>query len=321
MFLMKSVVLSMGTLAALLAVLAIAMPFMGGDSGRARLKAIRAKREAFREDLAVRKKPKGLSLRERMAKKSLSMKISERLNLSKFVNMDRLRNKLVQAGWRDPNTLPKFLVVRLILPFAVAGYLAFTIYAGALGPSIKPPLRPFAVLGGALLGVFIPGIMVSNAIQNRAKKLTRQFPDALDLMLVCVEAGLSIEQAFMRITEELGEAIPEIAEEFALTGAELSFLGDRKQAYVNMVSRTGLQEFKSLATALAQSDDFGTSIGSSLRALSEDSREMRVLMVEKAAGKLSPKMTIPMILLILPCMFMVLIGPAVIQVMAIKNSP
>jgi tight adherence protein C len=321
MFLMKSAILSMGSLAAVLVVLVMALPFMGGDSGRARLKAIRAKREAFREELTTSKKPKNASLRERLAKKSMSAKISERLNLSKFVNMDRLRTKLVVAGWRDANTLPKFLVIRFVLPFAVMGYLAFTIYAGALGASVKPPLRPFAVLGGGLLGLLIPGIIVTNASQNRAKKLTRQFPDALDLMLVCVEAGLSIEQAFMRITEELGEAIPEIAEEFALTGAELSFLGDRRQAYVNMVTRTNLQEFKSLATALSQSDDFGTSIGGSLRALSEDSREMRVLMVEKAAGKLSPKMTIPMILLILPCMFMVLIGPAVIQVMALRAAP
>lgn len=316
--LMKSTVLCLGVLAAMLFVFALAIPLLQGDSGRARLKAVRARREAFRDDLK-QKKPTSTSLRDKLAKKTFSSKLSERLNLRRFGDMNQLRNKLMLAGWRDPNTLPKFLVIRAVFPLAVGGYLAMTIYGGALGGHVKPALRPVAVFGGALCGFLLPGILVKNACLNRAKKLSKQFPDALDLMLVCVEAGLSVEQSFMRITEELGDAIPEVAEEFALTGAELAFLGDRHQAYKNMVARTQMAEFKSLATSLSQSETYGTSVGGSLRALSEDSRRMRVLTVEKKAGTLGPKMTVPMILLILPCMFLVLIGPAIIQVMAVKK--
>ena len=314
---MKSAVLAAGILATLLVFAAVAMPLMSGDSGRSRLKAIRARRDQYREDLTV-KTPKTSSIRDRLTQKSTAAKLSEKLNLRRFVNMDRLKAKLIMAGWRDPNTLPKFLVIHLVLPFAVAGYLGWAIYAGPLGPHVTGILRPLAVAGGSLLGLCLPSIMVSNAAQNRQKKLSKQFPDALDLMLVCVEAGLSIEQSFMRITEEIGDSIPEVAEEFALTGAELSFLGDRPAAYVNMVARTQMTEFKGLATALSQSESYGTSVGGSLRQLSEDSRKMRVLMVEKKAGGLGPKMTIPMIMFVLPCMFMVLIGPSVIQVMALK---
>lgn len=312
--LMKSSLLCLAVLAVVLMVVAASMPILQGDSGRARLKAIRNRREAFRQELKNRK-PQATSLRERLSRKTLSHKLSERFRLRKFGNMDKLRNKLLVAGWRDPNTLSKFLVIRLSLPVAMVSYLVLMIYLGPLGDHVKPALRPLALAAAAACGFGLPGLLVTNAAQNRAKKLSRQFPDALDLMLVCVEAGLSIEQAFMRITEELGAAIPEVAEEFALTGAELAFLGDRQQAYANMVSRTQLPEFKGLATALSQSDAYGTSVGGSLRALSEDSRRLRTLMVEKKAGSLGPKMTVPMIMLILPCMFLVLIGPAVIQVM------
>ena len=316
---MKSAIISVGVLSSLLLVTAVALPFLQGDSGKARLKAVQAKREAFRDEISQRK-PAATTLRERIGKKTFFSKLSTKLNLSNFGNMDRIRARLVLAGWRDPNTLPKYLVVRIMLPIVIASYLSFSIYAGPLGHYVPGTLRPVAVLFGAFIGFSLPAVLVKNAVQTRAKKMTKQFPDALDLMLVCVEAGLSIEQSFMRITQEIGDSIPEVAEEFALTGAELAFLGDRPTAYNNLVARTESTEFKGLATALSQSEVYGTSVGGALRALSEDSRAMRVLRVEKAAGSLGPKMTIPMILLILPCMFLMRVGPAVIQVMAITRE-
>jgi tight adherence protein C len=319
MDMMKSATVTMGVLTVALTVVAIALPILGGDSSRSRLRAIRATREKYRAEIKEFRKPKTVSMRERMSKKSFSQKLSERLRLSRFFNMDKMRAKLVLAGWRDPNTLPKFMIIHLILPFAVAGYLAFAIYGGALSSHVKPKYRPFVVLGGGLAGLMLPSILLSNAAENRKRKLSKQFPDALDLMLVCVEAGLSVEQSFMRITEEIGDSIPEVAEEFALTGAELSFLGDRPLAYVNLVARTQSPEFKGLSTALAQSEAYGTGVGVALRSLSEESRKQRMVNIEKAAGGLGPKMTIPMVLLILPCMFLILIGPAVIQVMGLTK--
>jgi tight adherence protein C len=302
-------------IASFLFVITVSLPFLSGDSGKARLKAIRASREAFREEISSRR-PKTVKLREKMNKRSFYSQLSARMNLSKYVNMDKLKTKLMRAGWRDPNTLPKFLVIRMLLPIGLASYVAFTLYTGGpIGKHVSHSMRPIAILGAIAVGFFMPGVLLSNAETKRAQILGKQFPDALDLLLVCVEAGLSVEQSFMRITEEIGESIPEVAEEFAITGAELSFLGDRGQAYTNMVTRTQMPEFKGLATALAQSEAYGSSVGGALRVLSEDSREMRKSNVEKKAASLSPKMTIPMIMLILPCMFLVLMGPAVLKVL------
>ncbi len=311
-------VATLGTITAFLFILAIAMPFIQGDSSRARLKAIRMKREAFRDDLST-KKTHTVSLRDRLGKKSLSEKLSTKLKLSSFTNMDKLRNQLLIAGYRDPNTLPKFLLIRISAPILIVSYLIFTIYFGPLGKHVPVHLRPLAVLGGGFVGFMLPKIIVTNAATKRKTLLSRQFPDALDLLLVCVEAGLSIEQSFMRITEEIGDSIPEVSDEFALTGAELSFLGDRLSAYTNMVARTQMAEFKGLATALSQSEAYGTSVGGSLRVLSEDSRKMRTLAIEKKAGGLSAKMTIPMIMLILPCLFLIMMGPAVLAIVAVRH--
>jgi len=307
----KMLIVLAGASAAVLAVAAVAMPLMADDSERSRLKAIRVRREQVRKESS--RKPKELSLHDRVRRKTLSEKVSKRLNLRRFVNIGQLKMRLAQAGWRDPNTLPKFLTAHLVLPLAAGAYLAFAVYGGAWTASIAPAYRPAVVFGGALASLFLPSLFVVNATQRRQKKLSLQFPDALDLMLVCVEAGLSVDYSFMRITNEMGHAIPEVSEEFALTGAELSFLGDRPRAYVNLVERTMLPEFKALATVLSQAEGYGTSVSGALRSLTEDSRKMRMLAIEKKAGSLGPKMTIPMIVFILPCMFVVLLGPAVIQ--------
>lgn len=313
---MQMIIVSMSVLTTLLLMTAIIMAAFGGDTSRSRLKAIRAKRQHVRDDQA-KKAPQKVSLKERITHQSFAARMSERLRLNRLVNMDKLKMRLLMAGWRDPATLPKFLLVHLVLPLFLGGYVFWAVYSGPLGPRIPQTFHPVAVLGGVVLGLMLPSIMLKNAATNRVIKLQRQFPDALDLMLVCVEAGLAVDQSFMRVTEEIGHTIPEIAEEFALTGAELAFLGDRPQAYQNMVTRTGQSEFKSLSTALSQSEAYGTSVGGALRALSEDSRKMRMMGIEKQAGGLGPKMTIPMIIFILPCMFLVLIGPSIIQVMGL----
>lgn len=309
---MKAIILSLGVLCAFLIVVAIGLPFLGGDSGKSRLKAVRARREAMRRELqesAVRT----VSLRDKLKQKTLAQKISERFRLERIMDMDKLKNSMMTAGWRSAEAPSRFLVALVVLPIVFGLYTAFMVYAGPLAPKVDPGMRPLACLGMALVGFLLPRVLLKNAIQKRAQKLSKQFPDALDLMLVCVEAGLSVEQSLMRVTEEIGEAIPEIGEEFALTGAELAFLGDRRTAYDNLVARTDSAEFKSLATTLIQSEKYGTSVAASLRVLSDESRKNRTNLVEKKAAGLGPKMTVPMILFILPCLFMIVIGPAIIN--------
>jgi tight adherence protein C len=162
--------------------------------------------------------------------------------------------------------------------------------------------------------------MLTNTITKRQQALSRSFPDALDLMVICVEAGVSIEAAFQRVTEEMVESTPVIAEEIALTSAELAFLGDRRQAYENLAERTGLPAIKSLCTALLQSERYGTPVSVALRVLAQENREARMAAAEKKAAALPAKLTVPMIIFFLPVLFMVIIGPAAIQVSRILGG-
>lgn len=311
---MKPMIVFMAVSAVFLLVLVVGIPLLGGDSGRARMKAVRARREAMRRELE-QGMTKTVSLRDKLAKKSSTQKLAERFRLDRMVNMDSFRAKLASAGWRNQEAVSRMLLATVLLPPLLGGYAAFMVFASPAGDHVSSAARPAVVFGAAVLGLALPWLLLKNAIVKRSQALSKQFPDALDLMLVCVEAGLSVEQSFMRVTEEIGEIIPELAEDFALTGAELALLGDRRQAYENLVARTGLPEFRSLATALVQSEKYGTSVAQALRTLSHESRQTRTNNVEKKAASLGPKMTVPMILFILPCLFLVVIGPAIINLM------
>ena len=309
---MKAVIVLMGMVGALLTVFAIGIPLLLGDSGKSRLKAVKARREQLRRE-AAGSKVKTVSLRDKFQKRTFSQKITERLQFERIFKASALRDRLMKAGWRNAGTPAKYMLAHVVGPVAIGGWLVFMLYGGALSSYVSPALRPVVVVGGVLIGVFLPSLALSNATNKRAKKLTRQFPDALDLLLVCVESGLAVEQAFLRVTEEIGESIPEMSEEFALTGVELAYIGDRKTAYDNMVARTKNEEFKSLASALIQSAQYGTAVSVALRVLSDESRKRRFSAVETKASKLGPKMTVPMIVFILPCLFIVVIGPAALQ--------
>lgn len=314
---MRDQIIWLAVAAAFLFTVTIGLPLLQGDSGRSRLKAIQARRDQFKQ--AVKERAiRTPSLRERLMKETFYQKLAARLKFHRLVNMDNVRAKLVTAGWRDPNTVPKFLLAHLIVPVVFGGYVAFMIYLGPMKASIGADMKPLAALGSVLVGFGLPSLLLSNAAQNRQQKLSKQYPDALDLMLVCVEAGLSVEQAFMRVTEEIGESIPEVAEEFALTGAELAYLGDRRAAFENLQKRTKLNEFQQLSTVLSQAEQYGTSVADALRTLSAGARVARMNAVEKTAAGLGPKMTVPMILFILPCMFLVLLGPSIIKIMELK---
>jgi tight adherence protein C len=163
-------------------------------------------------------------------------------------------------------------------------------------------------------------LLLKNKTIKRQGSIRKAWPDALDLMLLCVEAGMSVEHAFKRVSKEIGLQSPELAEELTLTTAELSFLEDRTRAYDNLGKRTGLDNVKSVMTALIQADRYGTSVGSSLRVMAEEGREARMMEAEKKAAALPPKLTVPLILFILPVLFIVIISPAIIRVFSTNFS-
>lgn len=228
-----------------------------------------------------------------------------------------MRRANAPAGFRGQAPVVAFLFFRATLPlltFGVAFFYLFFVNDFGLAPLARLGLS----ILGAYLGFYLPNIFVTNLIQKRQKSIRHAFPDSLDLLLICVQAGMSIESAMNKVAGEIGTRSLELAEEFSLTTAELSFLPERRQAYENLGKRTGLPMVRAVGTSLIQAERYGTAIGQALRVLAKESRDMRMSEAEKRAAALPPKLTVPMILFFLPVLFVVILGPAVIQVLALR---
>jgi tight adherence protein C len=182
---------------------------------------------------------------------------------------------------------------------------------------LSPMLKIGICLGATYIGMQLPYLFLKNKIQRRQLSIRRAFPDALDLLLICVESGMSIEAAFRRVSQEIGTQSVALAEELTLTTAELSYLPDRRQAYENLAMRTDLDGVKSVCLALQQAERYGTPLAQTLRVMAQENRDMRMSEAEKKAAALPPKLTVPMIVFFLPVLFVVILGPAAIKVMSL----
>jgi tight adherence protein C len=240
--------------------------------------------------------------------------IVARFNLARKLEDGATVDMLNSAGFRGRAPVITFLAMRLLMPFLILGVVAFYIFV-----VIKPDLPILAklaiILVSGYLGHFAPAVYVKNRINKRQKSIRRTWPDALDLLLICVESGMSSEHAFRKVADEIGTQSKELAEELSLTTAELAFLPDRRSAYENLGKRTDLDSVKSVVSGLMQSEKYGTSLGTALRVLAQENRSMRMSEAERKAAALPPKLTVPMILFFLPVLFAVVITPAVIQIM------
>ena len=298
--------------------LVIALPYLDGDDLEQRMKTVAVERERIRarerEKLAARSGGKqGL----RHSSKSYMKDVVDRFSLSKWLGADESKAKLAMAGYRGPQAEIGFLFFRLVSPIGVmlvGSFYAFFVLK--LGLSL---LQELAVVVGLLyIGLKTPEIYLSNKITKRQLDMRRAFPDALDLMLICVESGMSIEHGFRRVSQEIGVRSHALAEEFTLTTAELSYLPDRRSAYDNLYKRTGLDDVKNVVTSLVQAEKYGTPLGAALRTVSQEARDSRMMEAEKKAASLPPKLTVPMILFFLPVLFAVIMTPAVMQVTGAK---
>ena len=218
------------------------------------------------------------------------------------------------AGWRQQSAVITFVFSRFAISIGLV-LLAFLYFWGNQKLNLPIYTEIIIVAIAGFIGFMLPEVIVKNTIIKRQQEMTLAFPDALDLLLICVQAGLSIEAAFSRVTEELGETSAALSQELGLTSAELMFLGDRALAYENLANRTGLPAAKSLVTALTQADKYGTPVGVALKVLSEESRNERLSKAEQKGAALPAKLTVPMILFFLPVLFLVIVGPAVLQMM------
>jgi tight adherence protein C len=289
----------------------LVMPLLAGDSLNKRLKAVANERERIRARERERmSKTEKVSLRQ--TPKQFVSKIVEDFNLTKYLAQESAREKLTLAGYRGQAPYVTFLFFRLVAPIVM--FIGSMLYVFVISHMEKSmPIKIGICIGAAYLGLQAPMLFLKNAISKRQLQIKRAFPDALDLLLICIESGMSIEAAFRKVSAEIVTQSIALSEEFTLTTAELSYLQDRKVAYENLAKRTGLEGVKSVCLALQQSERYGTPLGQSLRVMAQENRDMRMTEAEKKAAALPPKLTVPMILFFLPVLFVVILGPTYIK--------
>jgi tight adherence protein C len=303
-------------IAAMATVITLAMPLLARNDLNRRLNAVSVEREKLRQRERERL-ARGDKVQLRQSPKEYMKRIVDQFNLGKWVGQEQAREKLIQAGYRGQAPYVAYLFFRMVSPivaFAVSTFYVFFIVQMDKPPMIKLGMCLFA----AFVGMQVPYLFLKNQIGKRQLSIRRAFPDALDLLLICVESGMSIESAFRKVSQEIGSQSIPLAEELTLTTAELSYLQDRKMAYENLAKRTDLEGVKAVCVALQQSERYGTPLGQTLRVMAQENRDMRMSEAEKKAAALPPKLTVPMILFFLPVLFIVILGPAAIRVMAIQ---
>jgi tight adherence protein C len=287
-------------------------PLFAGENLNKRMKAVASERERIRQRERERLHA-GEKVSLRATPKQLVSRVVEDFNLTKWLAQEAARDKLVMAGYRGQAPYITFLFARLVTPIVLfAGAVIYVFVISHLQKSM--PVKIGICVGTAYAGLQAPMLFLRNAISKRQLSIRRAFPDALDLLLICIESGMSIEAAFRKVSVEIASQSIALSEEFTLTTAELSYLQDRKVAYENLAKRTGLDGVKSVCLALQQSERYGTPLGQSLRVMAQENRDMRMNEAEKKAAALPPKLTVPMIVFFLPVLFVVILGPTGIKV-------
>ncbi len=302
----------LAAIAASATVYTLVMPLFAGEGLSKRMKAVASERERIRQRERDRlSKNEKVSLRQ--TPKQVVSRVVEDFNLTKWLAQEAAREKLIMAGYRGQAPYVTFLFARMVAPIVL--FVGTVIYVFLIAHMDRPmPIKIGICVGAAYLGLQAPMLFLKNAISKRQLSIKRAFPDALDLLLICIESGMSVEMAFRKVaTEIVGQSIA-LSEEFTLTTAELSYLQDRKVAYENLARRTGLEGVKSVCLALQQAERYGTPLGHSLRVMAQENRDMRMNEAEKKAAALPPKLTVPMILFFLPVLFVVILGPTGIKI-------
>ena len=311
---LENLIMAFGSIGMFLTVLALSLPFAKRDQLAGRLKAVTARREELRHMVHAQAAERRKKKPAKQDAVSFMNQVLGRLNLRTQIESRELRMRLAQAGWRGQTPAIVFVFSRLLLPIVLALVAALLLMVMDLF-KVQFSVQLMGVAAAAGAGYCLPNVMVKNTATKRQEGITLGFPDFLDLMIICVEAGLSLEAAFTRVANEIGEQSPVLAEELGLTTAELSFLGDRRAALINFSDRVGTPEARALSTTLIQSEQYGTPLTVSLRVLSQENRDSRMSKAEQKAGALPAMLTGPMIVFFLPTVFIVLMGPAILQIM------
>lgn len=275
----------------------------------ARLKALERRRLGLRDEL-LNTRRRGTELRAEHV--NLMRRVIDKLSLMRGGVTGGATLKLEQAGWRSRDALIAYLFLKLVLPIA-AGLLSLVMISFLNVYDLQPIARVAASLSVVLLFAYAPDLFIKNVTDKRRARLTKAMPDGLDLMVICTEAGLSLDATLARVSRELGESFPELGDELSLTSVELGFLPERAKALEGLARRCALPAVRGLVSTLIQTEKYGTPLSNSLRVLASEFRNERMLRAEAKAAKLPATLTIPMVLFIMPALFVVLLGPAVIR--------
>jgi tight adherence protein C len=313
LFTPQIVVTLLAAIAAFATTLTLLMPALSRDRLSTRMQVMATERDKMRAARLADLAKKDGQGRLRTTPRGYMQEIVDKLNLRSVFDTEDVRDKLKMAGLRGQAPLVTYMFFRVAMPIIIA--VCALLYLFVLADYDYPVLVKIGLaVGAGYLGFYVPNMFVENLVQRRQTSIKNAFPDALDMLLICVQSGMSVEAAFQKVSGEVGPSSLELAEELSLTTAELSYLQDRRQAFENLGRRTGIPGIKAVATALIQAERYGTPIGTALRVMAKENRDMRMSEAEKKAAALPPKLTVPMILFFLPVLFVVILGPAIIQV-------
>ena len=308
--------LSMGVgIAVFATVLTLLSTLMGQADLNKRMKSVSERRDELRRRsrAAIQGGPQGTG-GLRQTDEGFKKRVVERLNLTKLLEDPKVVDQMAQAGFRGPRPVTAFYFFRFATPFVFMALTAFYLFVvNDFGLPVM--MRVTASMAAAVAGFYAPNIYLSNLISKRRTSIMQAFPDALDLLLICVESGMSIEAAIQKVSSEIGGTSIELAEELSLLAAELSYLPDRRVAYENLGRRNNHPGVKAVATAMTQAETYGTPLASALRVMAKENRDLRLSAAEKKAAALPAQLTVPMIVFFLPVLFVVILWPAIINIM------
>ena len=298
--------------AAFIAVLAVWNAALAHNPMRGRLKVLEARRTALRAGYIAPQKRRTTS--PRINSVGMMRQLVNKVNLLGSEQARKTGEKLAEAGWRSKDAIVIFLFFKLVLPLLIAVVSLLAIYVLKM-VDLQPMSRLAVTVGATLLAALAPDMVVKNTIMKRRDLIRKAMPDGLDLLVICAEAGLTLDAALNRVARELGKNSPELADELSLTSIELGFLPDRKQALDNLAKRVNEPAMRSVVATLNQTERYGTPLAQSLRVLASEFRNERLMKAEERAARLPAILTVPLIIFILPTLFIVLMGPAIIQVL------
>ena len=307
-------VILVGTILAGVAALAVMMAIYAAitvkDPMAKRVKSLNARREELKAGIVTATAKKRTSLVKKNETRDKVRESLEGINVLQDSQLKQVQQKLAQAGIREKDLAPVVIGARLVLPIVLGFIALIVVYWSDMFPDWGA-MKRFAAFAGAVgIGYKGPDLFIQNKVTKRTNEIRKGLPDALDLLVICAEAGLTVDAAFNRVAKELGRAYPELGDEFALTAIELSFLTERKQAFENLAWRVALDSVQGVVTTMIQTERYGTPLASALRVLSAEFRNERMMRAEEKAARLPAIMTVPLILFILPVLFIVILGPA-----------